>query len=280
MSPLLSIVIANYNYGRFLEDAIKSVLSQNCQNYELIIIDGGSNDCSIDIIKRYSDKVSWWISEPDKGQSDAFNKGFARAKGRFLTWLNADDIMLQGTIAVLEKQVVEKPYVEWFAADTLYVDCEERIVNSGLRLRNNLPFLKFVPPWARITAPSTFFSRRLLDEVGGVDVDLHYVMDTDLWIKFTNAGATVKYLDCFGWAFRLHEKSKTSASVVSGHRDGRFKEERILIRRRAGITPVRNLIAYLGKRVACLLSGSYFRRRRLLKAIRGMRLEDYANDQY
>ena len=131
MSPLLSIVIANYNYGRFLEDAIKSVLSQNCQNYELIIIDGGSNDCSIDIIKRYSDKVSWWISEPDKGQSDAFNKGFARAKGRFLTWLNADDIMLQGTIAVLEKQVVEKPYVEWFAADTLYVDCEERIVNSG-----------------------------------------------------------------------------------------------------------------------------------------------------
>ena len=96
--PLLSIVIANYNYGRFLEEAIQSVLSQSCNDYELIIVDGGSTDNSVEIIKKYEDKIAWWVSEKDKGQSDAFNKGFAHAKGKYLTWLNADDILFQSII--------------------------------------------------------------------------------------------------------------------------------------------------------------------------------------
>ena len=279
-SVFLSVVIANFNYGRFLEEAILSVLSQSCKDYELIVVDGGSSDESVDIIKKYADKIAWWVSEPDKGQSDAFNKGFSHAHGQFLTWLNADDIMLQGVVEALKQKHNECPMNDWYSAETLYVNGEKKIITCGLPLTNEFPLVKHIPSWARITAPSTFFRKQLLDVVGGFDVDLHYVMDTDLWIKFAKTGATVTYLDRFGWAFRLHEESKTSASVVSGQRDRRFKEERILIRRRAGITPLRNLIAYWGKRVACLLSGSYFRRRRLLKAIRGMRLEDFANDQY
>lgn len=94
--PLFSIVIVNYNYGRYLDAAIRSVLDQSCGDKELIVVDGGSSDESVRVIERHADRIGWWCSEPDNGQSDAFNKGFSRARGRFLTWLNADDIMFPG----------------------------------------------------------------------------------------------------------------------------------------------------------------------------------------
>ena len=110
MTPILSIVIANYNYGRFLEDAIQSVVAQGMGDWiELIICDGGSTDNSVEVIKKYSDKIAWWVSEKDGGQSAAFNKGFAHAHGRFLTWLNADDVMMPGTIDAFVKAVDEHP---------------------------------------------------------------------------------------------------------------------------------------------------------------------------
>ena len=112
-SPLLSIVIANYNYGRFLEEAIQSVLSQSCDDYELIIVDGGSTDNSVEIIKKYEDKIAWWVSEKDNGQSDAFNKGFAQAKGKFGCWLNADDILMPNAIRAVVEYIKKHPKAEW-----------------------------------------------------------------------------------------------------------------------------------------------------------------------
>ena len=102
IQPFVSVVIANYNYGRFLDEAIQSVLNQACNDVELIICDAASTDNSVEVIKKYADRIAWWCSEKDKGQSDAFNKGFSHAKGRFLTWLNADDVMLPGTIEKLK----------------------------------------------------------------------------------------------------------------------------------------------------------------------------------
>ena len=98
VEPLLSVVIANYNYGRFLFDAIESILSQkHSEEIEIIICDGGSSDDSVEVIKRYESYIAWWCSERDDGQSAAFNKGFSHARGKYLTWLNADDMMLPGT---------------------------------------------------------------------------------------------------------------------------------------------------------------------------------------
>ena len=109
-NPLLSIVIANYNYGRFLEEAIQSVITQEgFDQCELIVVDGGSTDNSVEVIKKYSDKISWWCSEPDGGQSSAFNKGFRRASGRFLTWLNADDIFLPGALSAIMYEIRQHP---------------------------------------------------------------------------------------------------------------------------------------------------------------------------
>lgn len=209
--PLLSIVIANYNYGRFLEEAIRSVLSQSCDDYELIIVDGGSTDNSVEVIKKYEDKIAWWVSEKDKGQSDAFNKGFARANGKFLTWLNADDVMLPGVIEKLKYASEKHPKCEWFVGGVLWLDPEMKVVNCG----RGRPFseIRYREGNVSVWGPSSFFTKRLLDAVGGVDERFHYTMDTDLWLRFA-CKENARYLPfCnYAWGLRLHPDAK-----MSGH---------------------------------------------------------------
>lgn len=231
---LLSVVIANYNYGRFLDEAIQSVLVQIGEGknqvppgeVEIIIIDGGSTDNSVDVIKKYagdlppsplsstnyqlSSPVSYWVSEPDKGQSDAFNKGFAKAKGRFLTWLNADDVMLPGTIAKLRVAAEKHPECEWFVGGCFWLDPEMKVIRcfrarkfSEVRFRTGQ-----VSSWG----PSSFFTKRLLDRVGGVDVRCKYTMDGDLWLKFAAiVGARYLPFADYVWGLRLHPEAKMSA---------------------------------------------------------------------
>ncbi len=304
-SPLLSIVIANHNYGRFLENAIQSVIAQEMGDMvELIICDAGSTDNSVDIIKKYAcglpqntsryiwedsehrlmsinqqmlttnnktllANITWWCSEKDGGQSAAFNKGFSHARGRFLTWLNADDILLPGAIQSLKNAIEDNPKKEWFSGETVYIDVDGNIVTSGLAAWSALFRFMGIPPWARITAPATFFSRSLFEKVGGFDEELRYVMDTDLWIKFSQLGYDVHYLRTACWTFRLHEESKTSASVTTGVRSDRFCEERILIRDRAGITHLKNKFVEIKKRLCCVMALSYLKRSLWLKKIKG-----------
>ena len=203
--PLFSIVIANYNYGRFLEKAIRSVVSQIGAGsdqvlpgeVELIIIDAGSTDNSVEVIKEFAEDlpsgtmrdicsqgpiISYWVSEPDKGQSDAFNKGFAKARGRFLTWLNADDVLTRGALAAIKRSIMRHPKCEWFVGSSFYADENLKITKCFCAHRFSILRAKW--GFLSVGGPSSFFTKRLLDEVGGVDVNLHYVMDTDLWHRF------------------------------------------------------------------------------------------------
>ena len=247
---LFSIVIANYNYGRFLEDAIQSVLSQSCQDFELIIVDGGSTDNSLEIIRKHANgippntciansqqtqsKVSWWVSEKDKGQSEAFNKGFAHARGCFLTWLNADDILMPGALESIAEQIKMHPQCEWFIGSSLWTNEHLQVLKCFCAHR----FSMLRARWGEVSVggPSSFFSKRLLDAVGGVDEGLHYTMDTDLWYRFYRMmGARYVRTRHVVFAYRQHEASKmsgadaclTKRSVENRRRAG--KERKLLI---------------------------------------------------
>ena len=207
--PLLSIVIANYNYGKFLETAIQSVLCQSCQDFELIVIDGGSSDNSVEVIKRHAARISYWISEKDHGQSDAFNKGFRKAHGRFLTWLNADDILLPNAVQGLKDAVAKYPKQEWFACGSVHFDPELKIILCARTRR----FSEYEASHGTICvySPSTFFTKELFDRAGGMDEFFHFKMDTDLWGRFyLRENVRFQVIPGYAFGFRYHDGSKTT----------------------------------------------------------------------
>ena len=225
--PLFSIVIANYNYGRFLEDAIKSVLSQSCQDFELIICDAASTDNSVEVIKKYEDKIAWWCSEPDGGQSAAFNKGFSHSKGRFLTWLNADDVLLPGALAAIEREIGRHPQGRWFVGGSVWGDANMRLQRCFVAHRFSK--LRADTGSLMVGGPSSFFEKSLLEEVGGVNENLHYVMDIDLWYRFYRQSGQIYYRTRnYLWAFRIHDDSKMSGPTINPNTtENKLKRKRL-----------------------------------------------------
>ena len=252
-TPFLSIVIANYNFGRFLEKAIQSVITQDMrEQVELIISDAASTDNSVDIIKKYAaglppntplqdwirqsadyqvpqssnQLITWWCSEKDGGQSAAFNKGFAHARGRFLTWLNADDVFTPGALKSIAKAIQRNPGCEWFIGSSVWTDAELRIHRCFCAHRFSV--LRAKHGMLSVGGPSSFFTKRLLDEAGGFDEGLHYKMDTDLWNRFyRKCGARYCRVRHNIFAYRQHEASKMSGA------DSHTTERALINRRRA-----------------------------------------------
>jgi len=154
--------------------------------------------------------ITYWCSEKDRGQSHAFNKGFSHAHGRFLTWLNADDVLLPGTVAKLKAAASRHPECEWFVGGCFWLDKQMRILKC-FRARS-FSEIRFRTGQVSSWGPSSFFTKRILDLVGGVDERCKYTMDGDLWLKFA-AIAKVRYLPFthYAWGLRLHEDAKMSA---------------------------------------------------------------------
>lgn len=212
MEPILSIVIANYNYGRFLEDAVRSVLLQNMgDKVELIICDAASTDNSVEIIRKYESRIAWWCSEKDGGQSAAFNKGFSHARGKYLTWLNADDVLVAGCLKKVIAEMERHPDCEWFTGNFFrFLESDKTVIQIGWG-----PHI--YPKWMQtrrsplvIFGPTTFFSKKIYEQVGRINETMHFCMDNDLWYRFVQAGVKQRRIRCFCWAFRMHEASKTA----------------------------------------------------------------------
>lgn len=216
--PLVSIITPSFNQAAFLPATLDSVLSQDYKHLELIVMDGGSTDGSVAILEAQTDSRLTWVSEPDRGQSHALNKGMARAQGEFLTYLNSDDLLTPHTVAFIVD------YFETHAeADFLFGDCvliDER--GKPFSLGQGVPFnlrdaLTSSPPglWQQ----GAFWRRRVYERIGDFDETLHYTMDTEYWVRAGIMGCQLDYAPGIRGAYRYHGDSKTVSQATAFWRD-------------------------------------------------------------
>jgi glycosyltransferase involved in cell wall biosynthesis len=207
---LVSIITPSFNQADFLEATILSVLNQDYPSIEYIIVDGGSTDRSVDIIRRYSDRLSWWISEKDRGQTDAINKGFARAKGQILAWINSDDTYESGAVSAAVEFLTSRPDIGLVYANANYINENGRVIGRFPAAQTDYRRLK--RGYVHIPQQSAFFRADLWHKVGPLDPSFYFAMDYDLWVRLARL-APVEYAPSYLWAnFRLHSAGKTVAA--------------------------------------------------------------------
>ncbi|WP_075063248.1 glycosyltransferase family 2 protein [Ornatilinea apprima] len=205
--PRVSIVTPSYNQAQYLEDTIRSVLEQGYPNLEYIIVDGGSTDGSVDIIRKYEHKLAWWVSEKDEGQGDAILKGIGHASGEVIAWINSDDYYLPG--AVLQAASVLKTHADvgLVYGDVVSLNGKGRPINV-----QRLPDygLQDLMSFHIIGQPSVFMRRAVYEKVGGIDPRFHYLLDHQLWLKMA-AEAKIYHLPALWSAARYHADAKNVA---------------------------------------------------------------------
>ena len=204
--PLVSIVTPSFNQVRFLEATIQSVLSQNYPRLEYLIVDGGSADGSVDIIKRYAGKIAWWVSEKDQGQTDAINKGFAHARGDVLAWLNSDDTYEPNAVSSAVGFLNDHPEAGLVYGDANYIDEAGRVIGRFPAAQTDWTRLR--RGYVHIPQQAAFFRADLWRTVGPLDPSFYFAMDYDLWVRLARC-SEVKYVPQTWASFRLHASGKT-----------------------------------------------------------------------
>lgn len=202
--PLISIITPSYNQGQYIEETIRSVLLQDYPNIEYIIIDGGSNDSSVEVIKKYESKIAYFVSEKDNGQSDAINKGFKRANGEYIAWLNSDDVYTEKAVSKAVKALQENPDCGFVYANVLSMDMNSSVFNTMTFGDWGLAELM---QFKIICQPGLFMRKSALDAVGFLDPDYDYLMDHHLWLKIA-AKYPIKHVNDFWAAARYHPTAK------------------------------------------------------------------------
>jgi glycosyltransferase involved in cell wall biosynthesis len=210
--PRISIVTPSYNQAQFLEETLRSVLLQNYPNLEYIVMDGGSNDGSVDIIRKYEKHLAYWTSEKDGGAADAIAKGFERATGSIMAYLNSDDPYRPGAFSAVIRVFQEHPECDFVFGNTYWTDPG----GSVLAERRQTPFwpASYLYGGADMQQPSTFWRRELYLKAGGADPSFAFAFDTDLFCRFIARGARFRHLNRFLSCYRIHPESKSSTLMV------------------------------------------------------------------
>lgn len=207
--PKVSIVTPSFNQGKFLEQTILSVIDQKYPNLEYIIVDGGSTDNSVEIIKKYEKHLSYWVSEKDKGQSDAINKGLRKVTGDLFNWLNSDDLLEDGALYKIAQAYTENPDKKLFVFGLSYFDGKKKTLRKWKITPADGIFFYCDPT---IAQPSMFYTWEAIKSIGMINSNLHYAMDYEWLIKFLfNFGEKAIFQSDFPVSvFRLHADAKTS----------------------------------------------------------------------
>ena len=206
---LVSVVTPSLNQAQYLEAAIVSVLEQDYGHIEYLVIDGGSTDGSLEIIQRYAGRLNSWVSEPDTGQTDAINKGFARTSGEVMAYLNSDDLLRPGAVREAVEYFEAHPEVGMVYGDADYIDETGQVIGKFPAAQTDYKRLR--RGYVHIPQQAAFFRSKLWRQVGPLDPSFNFAMDYDLWVRIA-AISTIRYHPRTWAAFRLHREGKTLAA--------------------------------------------------------------------
>jgi glycosyltransferase involved in cell wall biosynthesis len=254
--PKISIITPSYNQGKFIERTIRSILDQDYPNLEYIVVDGGSRDETIDILKKYGTRLTW-ISEKDRGQTDAINKGLRMSSGDILAYLNSDDVYEPHALRRVGAYFSTHPEVMWLTGQCRIIDEQDREFRglitkykNALLKRYSYGLLLVTNP---ISQPATFWRRAVVNELGLFDDREHLVMDYEYWLRIGKKHRPAVLSDYLA-GFRVYAASKTSSSFLTT-----FRREMELARRYSGSSTLNALhyLSYLGISSMYLLMNSF-----------------------
>ena len=245
--PRITIVTPSFNQVSFIADTLKSVLDQGYPNLEYIVMDGGSTDGSVEVIRHHADRLAYWASQPDQGQADAITRGFARATGEVMTWLNSDDILMPGALNLVGSVFATHPQIQWLTGWPTNLDETGAIVRKGLPTGYYRSLIRAGWYHGRglgfIRQEGTFWLRELWIRVGGaLDRRRYYSMDADLWRRFAEHAPLVAIRAPLA-AFRVQPHRK-SAAIESYYQEAGI---RVPAATRLAMLPLRVVLAFLSR---------------------------------
>ncbi len=214
--PRISVVTPSWNQARYIEATIRSVLLQRYPNLEYFVMDGGSTDGSVDVIRRYDAWITGWVSEPDRGQTHAINKGLERATGQIFTWLNSDDMLLPNALYRVALLYGQKPDAVGWAGGCYLISPDGRLLATEMPRGLTQPELADWYHTGYIFQPSCFFAAAAYRKIGGLDESLHYAMDFDLWLRLAAEGEYAATDEILAAAV-IHDEAKSQAMRADMH---------------------------------------------------------------
>ncbi len=231
--PKISIVVPSFNQGRFIAATLQSIVDQNYPKLQLIVVDGGSKDETVEVIKQYAAHIDWWVSEPDSGQTAAINKGFGRSSGEIMAWINSDDLAAPGSLFRVADWFAAHPETDVVYGDRLLIDENGDEVSRWILPSHS----RRVLDWADFIPQETLYWRRSAWNLVGARLDesFRFAMDWDFLLRLSSKQVNFEHLPFFLGMFRVHQNQKTSSQMTSVGQ----QEMQILRRRSLGYTPTR-----------------------------------------